>query len=145
MLSFRNALTNGIVDAKALQYHLKDIVDEDAGETKIWSTNSSVHFPKLPAGVPACSLFATSPPGEKQRGRENEPEFVGILLTLVRLVEQETDVLVAVNVPHIVGQYGVEEVRLEEGVRGGLVERAERVMERVIGSFEIREWELFVN
>ena len=34
-------------DADALEYHLRDIVDGDAGKTKVW-TNGDVRFAKLP-------------------------------------------------------------------------------------------------
>ncbi len=34
-------------DTEALQYHLHDIVEEDAGETKVWST-AEAHLAKLP-------------------------------------------------------------------------------------------------
>jgi len=89
--------------------------------------------------------MATAPPGEKQRGRANEAEFVAILLTLVRLRERKTDLLIAVNVPHVVAQgYVREEVALGEGKLGPLLERAERVRERVVRSLEVRDWELFV-
>lgn len=34
-------------DIEALKFHLQDIVDEDAGETKAWTTGEA-HFSKLP-------------------------------------------------------------------------------------------------
>jgi hypothetical protein len=34
-------------DIEALKFHLNDIVDEDAGETKVWTTGEA-HFAKLP-------------------------------------------------------------------------------------------------
>lgn len=34
-------------DVEALKYHLQDIVEEDAGETKVWTTGDA-HFSKLP-------------------------------------------------------------------------------------------------
>ena len=57
------------------------------------------------SGTPAYALIAAAPPGEKQRGRANEPDFVAVLMTLVRLVDKKTDIVVAVNVPHVGGRY----------------------------------------
>jgi hypothetical protein len=34
-------------DNEALKFHLNDIVDEDAGETKVWTTGEA-YFAKLP-------------------------------------------------------------------------------------------------
>lgn len=93
----------------------------------------------------ALTLLATSPPGEKQRGRPNEPDFVAILLTLVRLEEQKTDLVIAVNVPHLAGEYVRESVDLKAGRFGALIEVGERVAERVRGSLDVRDWGLFVN
>lgn len=153
-------------DIEALKYHLQDIVEEDAGETKVWTTGDAhfsklpyVHFPYLrrPAlvkmvadmagrqGTPAYTLFATSPPGSKQRGRPNEPDFVGILLTMVRLEQQKTDIIIAINVPHIAGQYDKAEVDPEAGKQGGLLEVATQYRNKVMGTFEIKDWELFVQ
>ena len=131
-------------DAEALTYHLHDIVEEDTGETKLWSSGTC-HFAKLPAGTPTYSLFATSPPGSKQRGRPNEPDFVGILLLLVRLEAKATDIVIAVNVPHISGQYNTNEVDPESGKQGLLLERASEYRQKIMETFEIQDWNLFVQ
>lgn len=68
---------------------------------------------------------------------------MAILLTLVRLVEQETDVLITVNVPHVKGQFEEGSVDLEHGSSGPLLERAMEWRERVVASFEVKEWGLF--
>ena len=96
-------------------------------------------------GTPAYTLFATSPPGEKQRGRPNEPDFVGILLTMIRLETQKTDIIVAVNVPHIAGQYDPSEVDPEKGKQGRLLESAVEHRRKVMETFEIKDWDLFVQ
>ena len=84
----------------------------------------------------AYTLLATTPPGAKQRGRAHEPDFVGIVLLLVRLVEQKTDILVSVNVPHVAGEYEAGEVDLEKGVQ---------IREKVMESLEVRDWGMFVQ
>lgn len=97
------------------------------------------------SGTSAYTLLATSPPGEKQRGRKNEPDFVGILLTMVRLAEQQTDILIAVNVPHIPGDYEPTEVDPETGKHGSLLEEGLKMREKVLQSFEVKDWGLFVQ
>jgi hypothetical protein len=101
------------------------------------------HTPNSP-NTPLYNLLATSPPGSKQQGRANEPDFVAILLTLIRLEGQKTDILVTVNVPHVAGEgYEAGSVDLEHGKQGGLIERAGMWRERVLETFEVREWGLF--
>ena len=93
--------------------------------------------------TPTYNLLATSPPGAKQQGRANEPEFVAIMLTLIRLVAQKTDILVTINVPHVIGQYENGSVDLEHGKMGPLLEQAAKWRERVLESFEVKDWGLF--
>ncbi|TKA74943.1 hypothetical protein B0A55_04946 [Friedmanniomyces simplex] len=131
-------------DREALEWHLKDLVEEDAGESKVWGM-SEARMGKMGDTTPAYTLLATSPPGAKQRGRANEPAFIGILLLLVRLVEQKTDILVAVNVPHITGNYEPGDVDLEKGRWGGLLEMGLQIREKVMASLEVRDWGLFVQ
>lgn len=66
-------------------------------------------------------------------------------MVLVRLEAQKTDVVVTVNVPHLKGQYEEGAVKLEEGRYGLLLEAGQVVKDRVLGSFEVRDWGLFVN
>ncbi|KAK4549074.1 hypothetical protein LTR36_007530 [Oleoguttula mirabilis] len=133
-------------DDDALQYHLQDLAEEDVGDVKVWGQGCEpVHFSKLPQGTPAYTLLATSPPGAKQRGRANEPEFVGILLTMIRLVEQKTDLIIAINVPHVAGTYDEAEVDLAGGKYGKLIEAAMGLREKVVETLEIRDWGLFVQ
>ncbi|KAK5173075.1 uncharacterized protein LTR77_003197 [Saxophila tyrrhenica] len=131
-------------DTEALQFHLSDIVDEDASETKVWTT-AEAHLANLPQGTPAYTLFATSPPGEKQKGRPNEPDFVGILLTMVRLEKQKTDILLAINVPHIAGQYDPAAIDPAQGKQGALLEAAVEHRTKLIETFEVKDWDLFVQ
>ena len=130
-------------DVEALKFHLLDIVEEDAGEMKVWTTGQA-HLSKLPE-TPCYTLFATSPPGSKQRGRPNEPDFVGILLTMIRLEQQKSDIIAAINVPHISGQYTPTEVDPEKGKHGALLEQAIQYRQKLMETFEIKDWNLFVQ
>ena len=151
-------------DDEALNFHLQDIVDEDANEMQIWSRGAA-HFAKLPyvfpyrchicltttlsksntQGTPAYTLFATTPPGSKQRGRPNEPDFVGILLTLVRLEQQNTDIVITVNAPHVAYQYDRAQVDLAGGRNDPLLEAALQYRETIMETFEVKDWDLFVQ
>jgi hypothetical protein len=99
----------------------------------------------LRQGTPAYTLVATAPPGAQQRGRDKEPEFLGLLLTMIRLEKQKTDLLVVINVPHIPGQYDKVDVDPEKGKNGPLLEAAIGYRAKVMETFEIRDWELFVQ
>lgn len=84
--------------------------------------------------VKAYSLTAKAPPGEKQKGRAHEPEYVGMLILLVRLEIVETDLVVTINVPCGVDGAG-------DGER--LVEMGREIRERVVRTLDVREWGLF--
>ncbi|WPH04280.1 Hypothetical protein R9X50_00716900 [Acrodontium crateriforme] len=133
----------------ALKHHLADLVAEDMNDMKIWSCSGPAVVPSLhprsdqAEKVQAWTILATTPPGEKMRGREREPAFVGVLLTMVRLVEVETDFLVVVNVPHVPGEFEEGSVDAVTGKMGPLLERAVAIREKVLGTLEVRDWGLF--
>lgn len=109
-----------------------------------YSTSPANILIELPSpNTPTYNLLATSPPGAKQQGRANEPEFVAIMLTLIRLIDRKTDMLVTINVPHVIGQYEAGSVDLEHGKMGPLLEQAAKWRERLLETFEVRDWGLF--
>ncbi|KAK4496935.1 hypothetical protein PRZ48_011384 [Zasmidium cellare] len=131
-------------DEEAVKFHLEDILEDEMEGVRIWGGVKEVRMEKV-EGVKAYEVFATSPPGEKQRGRAHEPDFVGILLLVVRLEAQGTDIVIAVNVPHVEGEGGYVKgsVDLESGRKGLLLEEGEAVRERVRKTFRVVEWGLF--
>lgn len=72
-----------------------------------------------------------------------QPDFTGILLLLVRLEKQQTDIVVTINVPHVPGEYRKEDVDLENGRRGPLMEDAMNVRQKILETFEVKDWGLF--
>ncbi|KAI5361263.1 putative ran-interacting Mog1 protein [Septoria linicola] len=107
-------------DIEALKFHLSDIVESDASHTVLHKITSppAITLSKMPS-TPVFSLLASAPTGEKMRGRPNEPDFVAIVLILVRLENVGTDLVVSVNLPHIPGTYVKGEVDPDvEGKRG---------------------------
>lgn len=64
-------------------------------------------------------------------------------MTLLRLEEQDTDILITINVPHIRGEYDAEEVDLELGKQGKLIGDAVEIAARIWETFVIKDWGLF--
>jgi hypothetical protein len=67
------------------------------------------------------------------------------MLALVRLEQQKTDILIAVNVPHIPGQYDPAEVDPEKAMHGALLQQAIDYRSEIMSTFEIKDWNLFVQ
>jgi hypothetical protein len=103
-----------------------------------YMTASSV----LDRDLPAYTLIATQTPrtGEKD---SSAPDFTAIVLTLLRLEKESTDVLITVNVPHIKGEYDEEEIDLALGKQGELIGDAVEYSARIWASFKIVDWGLF--
>ncbi|TVY20006.1 putative ran guanine nucleotide release factor [Lachnellula arida] len=128
------------VDGAALTTHLEDIVDSDIDVVKVWNT-SNTQFSKLPEGIPAYTLIATQTPPPAPDSKS--PDFTAIVLTLIRLERESTDVLVTINVPHIKGEYTEEEVDMQMGKQGKLIESSVEIAARIWETFKIKDWGLF--
>lgn len=63
----------------------------------------------------------------------------------MRLEKQKTDILLVVNVPHIPGEYDKDGIDLAAGKLGKLIEDGIRIRERIVESFEVKDYGLFVN
>ncbi|THY25812.1 ran-interacting Mog1 protein [Aureobasidium pullulans] len=131
-------------DLDALKYHLEDIVEDDVDATKLWTSNSAV-FSKLPPQTSAYTLFATHKPSAEAVSRGKAPDFTGILLTLIRLESQQTDLVISVNVPHVGGDYNKDEVNPSAGKQGPMLDAATSFRDRILQTFEIKDWDLFVQ
>jgi len=67
------------------------------------------------------------------------------LLILVRLEKEKTDLLIAVNVPHIPGEYDKNEIDLPAQRLGKLIGDGKVIRQRILETFEIKDYGLFVN
>ena len=76
------------------------------------------------------------------------------MITLVRLREVKTDIVVTVSVPHVIrngegdetiGNYDDKQVDLEHGKFGRLVEEGITISKEVEAGLDIRDWGLFIN
>jgi hypothetical protein len=151
------------VDGAALTTHLEDIVASDIDTVKVWNT-SNTQFSKLPylslpfrslivlslsstnhvhhsEDIPAYTLIATQTPPPQPDSKN--PDFTAIVLTLIRLENESTDILITINVPHIKGEYTEEEVDMQMGKQGKLIENAVEYAARIWETFKIKDWLLF--
>ncbi|KAL2057800.1 hypothetical protein ABVK25_002184 [Lepraria finkii] len=140
IIDLTERVTQFSTDKEALEYHLADIIAED--ETKqIVSVFENVQL----------SNFPPPPPDPGAARRPHAPTNTDIHLTLIRLVEQSTDIVITLNVPHIPNETNPEDPVAgdDEAVRKQLNERTEKAVlmkeawEMVVGSVEVRDWSLF--
>lgn len=131
------------IDGRALTTHLEELVGDDTDTIKVWNTTQTV-FSRLGEEVPAYTLIATQTP-RTASDRTSSPDFTAIILTLLRLERDSTDILVTINVPHIKGEYNEEDVDLELGKQGKLIGDAVEYAARIWESFKIKDYGLFVN
>ena len=143
----RVAVPEASTDAEALKYHYRDIVDAQYGgddeETKFWHS-ATVQLTKMP-DVPCYYMFASQHPRGAQQLPPRAPNFTGIVLILVRLVDKKTDVLILINVPHIEGEYSKDDIDLPAQKIGPLLEKAESFKRKILETFEVKDWNLFVE
>ena len=62
-------------------------------------------------------------------------------MIMVRLVDQDCDIIVTVNVPH--DENLAREVNMEEGRLGQKMEEAATIRDAVVASFLVKNWGLF--
>ncbi|KOS23373.1 putative ran guanine nucleotide release factor [Escovopsis weberi] len=134
------------IDGRALTAHFEEVVGSDSSSARIWNT-AETEFTTLNASArtrfPAYTLMATQKPEGPDRGMRND--FTAILMTLLRLENRSTDILVTINVPHIKGEYDENEVDLELGKQGKLVGAAVEALAMIWETFDIKDWNLFVD
>lgn len=127
-------------DEEALTYHLLDITDE-TDQLCIASTNPAELSKHL---VPAYSLIASTSPTPNTDGGS---DLTIIMLLLMRLEMQNTDVLVAVNIPYRGKQFTSGVVDLSPNLASGMVddnfELGWDILKAIEQSFEIQDWGLF--
>ncbi|KAI8959511.1 Mog1p/PsbP-like protein [Daldinia sp. FL1419] len=136
------------IDGRALTTHLEDLVAEDLENVKVWNTTPTV-FSRLDEDIPAYTLIAThttskpdSSSDEPQRPA-SKTDFTAIILTLVRLEREKTDLLITINVPHIRGEYDEDDVDLQLGKQGKLIGDAVDYAAKIWETFKVKDWGLF--
>ncbi|KAI0005219.1 hypothetical protein F4779DRAFT_621137 [Xylariaceae sp. FL0662B] len=135
--------SNAEIDGQALTTHLEDLVQDDIDRVKVWNTTPTL-FSRLDENIPAYTLIATQAPPQPAPGQKSSaPDFTAIILTLVRLEREKTDLLITINVPHIRGEYDEEDVDLQLGKQGKLIGDAVDYAAKIWESFQVKDWNLF--
>ncbi|KAI9752683.1 MAG: hypothetical protein M4579_005521 [Chaenotheca gracillima] len=135
-------------DEDAVRYHLDDVIEaEDDGKReegiRIVSLKAETGE-KLPPNTPTYTITATQKnPPTNTAGVI--PDFIVVILTVIRLASKQTDLLITLNVPHASGMYDRFAVDLSKDKLDGSLPmpQAERIREEILKSFEILEWGLF--
>ncbi|OTA65934.1 Mog1p/PsbP-like protein [Hypoxylon sp. EC38] len=138
------------IDGRALTAHLEDLVGDDLDRVKVWNTTPTL-FSRLDDDIPAYTLIATVAPPKADApstsaGDERpaaKTDFTAIILTLVRLEREKTDLLITINVPHIKGEYDEDEVDLQLGKQGKLIGDAVDYAAKIWETFKVKDWGLF--
>ncbi|CRK29117.1 ran guanine nucleotide release factor like protein [Verticillium longisporum] len=130
------------IDGRALTTHLEELVGSEVDTVKVWNTTET-QFSRLGEDIPAYTLIATQTPRPESGDRSSSPDFTAIILTLLRLEKESTDILITINVPHIRGEYNEEDVDLELGKQGKLIGDAVDYAARVWETFKVKDWTLF--
>ena len=95
---------------------------------------------------PAYTLLATQSPKsamDTSRAPKDPLVLTAIILSLLRLERESTDVLITISVPHIKGEYDEDDVDMELGKTGTLIGKAVGYAGRVWETFAIHNWRLF--
>jgi hypothetical protein len=109
--------------------------------------SSPACFPTPPARLtsrsnkPVYTLRFIQTPAVDPANRKKTPEYVYIHLILLRLKEQQTDIMVTVNIPHYAGEY--EKPKEGESDATPLMKGSEAIKSRILESFNIKDWGLF--
>jgi hypothetical protein len=132
------------IDGRALTTHLEELVGTDSPTLKIWNT-AETEFSRLEPGTPAYTLISTQTPkvSGQSRNPTSAPDFTALIMTLLRLEKQNTDILITINVPHIKGEYDEDEVDLQLGKQGKLIGDAVEYSARIWSTLKIKDWGLF--
>ncbi|GJC99835.1 RAN-interacting Mog1 protein [Colletotrichum higginsianum] len=132
------------IDGRAMTTHLEELVGENIDTVKVWNTTET-SFSRLSPDVPAYTLIATQTPHAQSGSKSGSsaPDFTAIILTLLRLEKESTDILVTINVPHIKGEYDEADVDLELGKQGKLIGDAVEYAARIWETFKVKDWTLF--
>ncbi|KAI4097186.1 MAG: hypothetical protein LQ344_000596 [Seirophora lacunosa] len=148
IIELAERVTQPPTDEEALKFHFEDIVD-DHDTSRIWRTDAA-HLAHFSPDTPCYTLLATTappPPSNGNAARPLTPTFTCVILTLIRLIPQATDVVVTINIPHIPGQQEPSDptVDFEQGKFGSLVEEGVRIRDEVWKSLEVKDWGLFAG
>ncbi|KAI9680752.1 MAG: multicopy suppressor of ts gsp1 [Caeruleum heppii] len=170
-------VTEAATDEQALRFHFSDVVgrqegrgemesgEEDADQGGDLNGDGEMDYgigvsvletgrataEHLGPSIPTLTLTAYDKPPSPSVRRSPNSDFTLILLTLIRLERQSTDVAITLNVPYIdrardpdAGNFSWSEVDLEAKRFGPLKAEVERVRDRILRTVEVKDWGLFL-
>ncbi|KAI9670197.1 MAG: Peptide-methionine (S)-S-oxide reductase [Alyxoria varia] len=147
-------------DEEAIKYHYQDVIsagygqaepkggnEDSAGseETKIYDISRD-DIPSLGPQIPAYSLIASQNHAHNATTSADKPgpDFTVVLLNLIRLEAQKTDILISINIPHTPGEFeNANEVDVPSARNGPLMRAALEHRDKILHSFRIENWGLF--
>ena len=90
-------------------------------------------------------MFATTHPDGRNPSADGKAttDFTAVIMILIRLAQESTDLMITINIPHVQGQYEPHEISMEDGRTGGLINEGQKIRDQVISSFQIKDWGLF--
>ena len=134
--------------------------------SRLWMDSTCTDCPS--PSISAYTLFATttrSTPDNKLSLSElpnsasyqfsgNDSNFTALLLLVIRLPQHFTDIVITINIPHIVAShasidqdegntYRPGTIDLAGGTNGKLVDEGLEIRKRILKTFEILDWGLF--
>jgi len=127
-------------DEEAMKYHIEDLAGGCGDTIRLYQTQR-VTMHKLHTTIPAYTMIATAHPIAATASSPAVGAFTGIYMVMVRLVEQNCDVIVTINVPH--DERLAREVKMEEGRLGEKMEEGKVIRDAVVASFWVKNWGLF--
>ena len=71
------------------------------------------------------------------------PDFTAVIMILVRLAQQNSDILITINIPHVKGEYETRDINLEDGRTGAMINDGQKIRDQIIATFQIKSWDLF--
>ncbi|CAF9907555.1 hypothetical protein IMSHALPRED_005566 [Imshaugia aleurites] len=132
-------------DRDALEYHFADIVAEN--DTRdVRSVVENEELPNFSPSTPILALTAiTKPPPSTVAAKALTPTHTDIHFTLIRLVEQSTDVVITLNTPYFAGDTGAP---TPNGTEAGTRQREDEqevgtMYHQIVMSLAIKDWGLF--
>ena len=90
--------------------------------------------------MPAYTLLATQHPLQENL---EKPGFTAVILIMIRLEEQKSDLLITINIPHVPGDYSPSTIKLAAGKWGPLIEAGFDARTRILQSLDVKDWGLF--
>ncbi|KAF2000402.1 Mog1p/PsbP-like protein [Amniculicola lignicola CBS 123094] len=127
-------------DEEALQYHFADLIAGTGDSTNLLNQGTA-EFKKVP-NKPTYTLnyIQTPPPLSPSKAHRKQSDYTSIHFVMLRLKEQGTDIVITVNVPHYPGEY--EKAKEGEGATK-LMKDGEVIKEKILETFDIKDWGLF--